>query len=157
MAVSIGNKAPDFTLPDTEKKLHRLSSHSGSKVVIAFFPGVFTGVCTKEMCMLNDSLGLLQKADAQILGVSVDPVYAQKAFAAANKLTFPILSDYTRYVALEYCGLVNDFSGMPGFTASKRAVYVLDREQKVTYVWIGEHPGVEPPYDEVFAAVNAIK
>jgi peroxiredoxin len=157
MSVSVGNLAPDFSLLDGEKKERKLSSFKGSKVVIAFFPGVFTGVCTKEMCRLNDSLGMLQKADAQVLGISVDPVYAQKAFASANKLTFPILSDYTRYVSLEYCGLVNDFSGMPGFTASKRSVYVLDRGQKVTYVWVGEHPGVEPPYDDVFAAVNTIK
>jgi peroxiredoxin len=157
MSVNIGNIAPDFALLDAEKKTHTLRSLAGSKVIIAFFPGVFTGVCTKEMCRLNDSMGMLQKADAQILGISVDPIYAQKAFASTNKLTFPILSDYTRYVALEYCGLVNDFGGMPGFTASKRAVYVLDRDQKVTYVWIGENPGLEPPYDDVFAAVNAIK
>ena len=153
MAVAKGDKAPVFTLPDTQKKPRSLSEFLGKKTVLAFYPGAFTGVCTKEMCTFRDSLSELGTLDAQVVGISVDSPFANRGFAEANKLTFPLLSDFTRAVSKQYAGLVEDFSGLKGYTAAKRSVFILDAQGTVRYAWISDDPGVEPPYDEVRKAL----
>ncbi len=154
MAVTVGQKAPNFTLPDTGKKLTSLSDFAGKKVVLAFYPGAFTGVCEKEMCTLRDSMTEFNSLNAQVLGISVDSPFANKGFADKNGFTFPLLSDFTRYVSAQYCGLVSNFAGIAGLTAANRAVFVINEQGVVTYAWISENPGVEPPYDEVKNAVK---
>ncbi|MEW6511548.1 MAG: peroxiredoxin [Bacteroidota bacterium] len=154
MPLRVGDTAPAFTLPDTEKKPRTLGEFLGKKTVLAFYPGAFTGVCTKEMCALRDSLASLSSLNAQLVGISVDSPFANKGFAEHNRLTFPLLSDYTREVSRRYAGLVEDFSGLKGYTAAKRSVFVLDAKGIVRYVWISDIPGVEPPYEEITRALS---
>src|SRR6266852_1055104 len=157
MALKAGDKAPDFKLIDTDRKERTLNEFLGKKTVLAFFPGAFTGVCTKEMCTLRDSLSNFNSMNAQVIAISVDSPFSNKGFADANKLTFPILSDYTRTVSKQYTGVYEDFAGLKGYTAAKRAVFVLDKNGVVKYSWISEtNPGAEPPYDEVNKALGAI-
>lgn len=154
MPLTVGQKAPEFTLPDTEKNQRSLSEFKGKKTILVFFPGAFTGVCTKEMCAFRDSMSKLNELNAHVVAISVDSPFSNKAFAAQNNLQFPILSDYTKTVVRQYGGVHEDFSGLKGYVASKRAVFVLDKEGIVRYSWISENPGVEPPYDEVTKAVS---
>jgi peroxiredoxin len=154
MAVTVGQKAPDFTLVDTGRKYTSLSQFAGKKVVLAFYPGAFTGVCEKEMCTLRDSMADFNSLNAQVLGISVDSPFANKGFAEKVGLTFPLLSDYTRYVSAQYCGLVNNFANLVGLSTANRSVFVIDGNGIVTYAWITENPGVEPPYDEVKKAIS---
>ena len=100
--IKVGDQAPDFTLPDTELTQRSLSEFSGSKIVLAFFVGAFTSVCTKEMCAFRDSMARLIDLKAQVVGVAVSDPFSNKAFAEKNKLTFPILSDYSREVIKAY-------------------------------------------------------
>jgi len=153
MAINVGAKAPDFKLLDTDRKERTLSEFLKGKLVIAFYPGAFTGPCTKEMCSFRDGMAEFNKLNANVIGISVDGPFANKAFADANKLTFPLLSDYTTEVSRKYCGVYEDFAGMKGYAASKRAVFVLDKNGIVKYAWITDNPGVEPPYDEVNKAL----
>ncbi len=153
MPVTVGQKAPNFTLADTAKKLTSLSDFAGKKVVLFFYPGAFTGVCEREMCTVRDAMGDFNKVNAQVLGISVDSPFANKGFAEKNGITFPLLSDFTRYVAAQYAGLVSNFAGIVGLTAANRSVFVIDGNGTVTYAWISENPGVEPPYDEVKKAI----
>jgi peroxiredoxin len=154
MALKIGDTAPEFKLLDTDKKERSLSEFMGKKTILAFYPGAFTGVCTKEMCALRDSMANFNGMNAQVVGISVDSPFANKGFSEANKLGFPLLSDYTRSVSKQYTGLYDDFAGLKGYTAAKRAVFVLDSAGTVKYAWISEtNPGAEPPYDEVNKAV----
>jgi glutaredoxin-dependent peroxiredoxin len=156
MAVNVGDKAPDFTLFDTEKKNRSLNEFFGKKTVLAFFPGAFTGVCTKEMCALRDSMTRFNELDAQIIGISVDGPFANKAFASQNNLQFPILSDFAKATIQAY-GIVHDgFAGLTGYVASKRSVFVLDKGGVVRYAWVSDNPGVEPNYEEVAKALAAI-
>ena len=157
MPVSVGQKAPEFTLPDTEKESRSLNEFKGKKTVLAFFPGAFTGACTKEMCALRDSMSKLNSVNAQIVAISVDAPFSNKAFAEQYNLQFPVLSDYTRSVAKQYGGIYDDFSGLKGYTAAKRSVFVVDKDGVVRYTWVSENPGVEPPYDEVTAALGSIQ
>lgn len=156
MPIKTGDKAPEFNLPDTEKQQRSLKEFSGKAVVLAFYPGAFTGVCTKEMCALRDSMERFNSLNAQVVGISVDSPFANKGFAAANKLGFPLLSDYSRTVSSEYCGLYNDFGGLAGYTAAKRSVFVLDKAGVVRYSWISENPGAEPSYPEIEKAVSSL-
>lgn len=153
MALTVGQKAPGFTLPDTFRKLVSLSDFAGKKVVVFFYPGAFTAVCEKEMCTIRDAMADFDGNGAVVLGISVDAPAANKAFADKNGLKFPLLSDYTRYVSAQYCGLVNNFAGLIGLTASNRAAFVIDAAGTVSYAWVSENPGVEPPYDEVKKAL----
>jgi peroxiredoxin len=153
MALMIGNAAPEFSLFDTEKKERTLKEFAGKKLVLVFYPGAFTGVCTKELCTFRDSLAQFNSLKAQVLGVSVDAPFANKAFAAENHLQFPLLSDYTRETSKRYGGVHEDFAGLKGYSASKRAVFIVDEAGKVFYRWVSENPGIEPNYDEVIKAL----
>jgi len=153
MPPKVGEKAPDFTLPDTDRKDRSLGEFLGKKTVLAFYPGVFTSVCTKEMCRFRDSLAELSRLNARVVGISVDPPFAGKAFAESNRINFPLLSDYTRGTINKY-GIVHDgFAGLKGYSAAYRSVFVLDPEGVVKYAWVSESPGVEPPYDEIQKAI----
>ncbi|MCX6142326.1 MAG: peroxiredoxin [Ignavibacteriales bacterium] len=156
MAVTVGNKAPDFTLFDTEKKDRSLKEFLGKKTVLAFYPGAFTGVCTKELCTLRDSMTRFNELNAQVIGVSVDSPFANKAFAAQNNLQFPLLSDFTRATIRDYGIVHENFSGLTGYAASKRSVFVLDKDGVVRYAWVSDIPGVEPNYEEVTKALASI-
>jgi len=154
MALLAGSKAPEFTLFDTEKKPRTLSEFRGKNVVLAFFPGAFTGVCTKELCTFRDAMANFNNLNAQVVGISVDSPFANKAFAAQNNLQFPLLSDYSREVCKQYGGIHEDFAGMKGYSASKRSVYIVDANGNVKYVWVSENPGVEPDYEAVTQALK---
>jgi peroxiredoxin len=157
MTLKVGEKAPDFTLRDQDLKQVKLSDYRGKKVVLAFFPGAFTSVCTKEMCSLRDALHNFNKLDAVVLGVSVNDPFTLKGFAERNMLNFPLLSDYDRKVIEMYDIVHRDFAGLKGYSASKRAVFILDREGVVRYLWVSEDPKVEPDYDLIQAELAKIK
>jgi len=153
--LSTGTQAPQFTLLDAKRQKVSLQDNRGKKVVIAFFPAAFTGVCEKELCTFRDSLAALNELDATVLAISVDAPFANAAFSEKNGLTFPVLSDYTREATKAYGVELPDFAGMPGYTAAKRAVFVVDREGVIQYAWAGPNPGVEPDYEAVKKAVAA--
>lgn len=157
MVVEIGKKAPEICLPDADRKIRMLSEFKGKKVVLAFFPGAFTSVCTKEMCSFRDSMNKLNSLDAQVVAVSVDSPFSNKAFAEKNNLKFPILSDYKKTFIKVYDIQLKDFAGIKGLTVAKRSVFILDKEQIVRYKWVSDDPGVEPNYDEIIDALSKIK
>jgi peroxiredoxin len=156
MAAEVGQKAPDFTLFDSAKQPTKLSDSKGKNVVLAFYPGAFTGVCTTEMCTFRDRFDSFNSMNAQVLGVSVDGIFAQKAFSDANNLNFPLLSDFNRETVEAYGVALPNFAGMEGYTASERAVFVIDKNGVIRFKWVGENPGVEPDYDEVQRQVDAL-
>lgn len=154
MSVTVGAKAPQFTLFDTTKTPRSpLSESAGKKVVLLFYPGAFTGVCDKEMCNFRDSMAAYNSLNAQVIGISVDSPWANKAFAEHYKLNFPLLSDFDRTVIKQYGIVFEGLGGIKGYTVAKRAVYVIDEKGVVKYAWVTDTPGVEPPYDEVKKAV----
>ena len=156
MSVEIGQKPPNFQLPDQDRKQQALKDFIGKKTVIAFFPGAFTSVCTREMCAFRDSMQALNRLNAQVVAISVNDPFTNKAFAEANKLQFPILSDYGRETVRKFNAFHEDFAGLKGYTAAKRSVFVLDDKGVVRYRWISEDPGKEPNYDEVKDALARI-
>jgi peroxiredoxin len=157
MPVKVGETAPDFKLPDTDRKMQGPGDYRGKNLILAFFPAVFSGVCDKEMCAFRDSLDELNSANAQVLAVSVDGVHPNKKFAAEYKLNFPVLSDYRKEVIRSYGVEWPNFAGLPGFTVATRSVFVLDKNGVVRYAWVTDAQGKEPNYDEVRKAAAALK
>jgi mycoredoxin-dependent peroxiredoxin len=139
--IAIGSEAPDFELPSSEldngrpgKKI-RLSDFKGKKnVVLAFYPLDFSPVCSSEhMCFVED-FSELEKAGAQVLGVSVDSAWAHLAFAKQMKITYPLLADFQPRgdVASKY-GLYLADKGI-----TSRATVIVDKNGKVA--WAKEEP-----------------
>ncbi len=155
MPVDVGQRIPDVTLVSSERKPMKLSELS-RPVVLAFFPGAFTGVCTKEMCTFRDSLEKFKGMSAQVVGISVDSPFAQKAFADQHGLNFTLLSDFNRQAVRAFGIEDPNFAGgqLPG--VAKRSVFIVDKDGRVAYRWVSDNPGVEPNYDEVAAAAQKL-
>ena len=147
--IKVGDKAPDFTLPDINMKPRSLKDFLGQKVVLAFFVGAFTSTCTKEMCEFRDSMARLIDLNAQIIGVSVNDPFSNKGFAEKNRLPFTILSDYKREVIKTYGLELPNFAGLDGYTVAKRSIFILDQKGIVRHVWVSKDPSVEPNYKEI--------
>ena len=151
--IETGQKAPLFSLVDTEKNIVNLADFHGQQVVVAFFPAAFTGVCAKELCSFRNSLAEMNELNAQVLAISVDGPFANGAFARQNELTFPLLSDIGAKTIAAYGVTLENFAGVEGYTSCQRSVFIVSPEGAVTYKWIGEHNGKEPNYDDVKAAL----
>ncbi|GBC75001.1 Putative peroxiredoxin bcp [archaeon HR06] len=149
MPIEVGKRAPDFTLYDYDRKERNLKDLLGGKLILAFFPGAFTSVCTKEMCTFRDSIKELEALGAKVVGISVDSPFANKAFAEKNNLNFLLLSDYNREVIKKYDLVLENLAGLKGYTASKRAIFILDKEGIVRYKWVSDDPTKEPNYEEI--------
>ena len=157
MAVKVGEKAPDFTLVDTSLTPRFLKEFLGKTTVLVFYPAAFTGVCTKEMCAFRDNLSQLSSIGAQVVGISADTPFSNKAFAEQNSLAFPILSDYNREAIKAFGIAFPDLAGLKGLTVAKRSVFVLDKQGVVKYAWVSEDPKKEPDYAEVTKAARSLK
>ncbi len=154
--VKVGDKAPDFALPDIEKKNRSLKEFEGQNVVLAFFVNAFTSTCTKEMCTFRDSMSRLTDLKAQVVGVSVSDPFSNKEFAEKNRLPFPILSDYNREVTKAYNLESPDFAGLKGYNVAKRSIFILDKQGIIRYVWITDIPTQEPNYVDIEKALKQI-
>ena len=151
MAADVGSTAPDFTLMNQDREPVTLSQLKGKPVVLAFFPAAFSGTCQKELCTIRDSMGALNRANAQVLGISVDTFFALKAFQDQQKLNFSLLSDFNKQVIREYGVFNEDMIGLKGI--AKRSVFVLDQAGVVRYREVLEDARNEPDYDKVRAAL----
>ena len=149
--VQIGDAAPDFTLKNTEKSDVSLADYTGQTVILAFYPGAFTGVCDKEMCAFQDNIGKLNDANAVVLGISVDSPWANAEFARKYDLGFTLLSDIDRVVVNNYDATFVGLGGIEGYVCANRVVIVIDQNGVVQHRWVAENPGVEPDYNAVVA------
>src|SRR5476649_1264044 len=154
MAVTVGSKAPDFTLTNQDREPVTLSQLKGKPVVLAFFPAAFSSVCAKEMCTFRDSLAQLNQTKSQVFGISVDTFFTLKAFHDHEKLSFPLLSDFNKVVIREYGVFNEDMIGLKGI--AKRAVFVLDKGGIVRHREVLEDARNEPDYGKVFAALATL-
>jgi peroxiredoxin len=154
MSVEVGQRVPDVPLVSPDRKAVRLTELLGPLTVLVFFPGAFTGVCTKEACTFRDSMSEFNSINARVVGISVDSPFAQKAFVDANGLNFPLYSDFSRHAVRAFGIEDPNFGGglLPG--VAKRSVFVVDRDGVVRWRWVSDNPGVEPDYAAVAEAVK---
>ncbi len=129
--VNVGDPAPEFELSGTGGKTYRLSDYRGRKVIIAFYPGDFTAVCTKQFCSYRDEGERLDKLGAEVLGISPQSVDSHERFTEEKRLNVPLLADEDKEVARAY--------GVLAGPIVRRAIFVVDeqgviRHRKVTLV-----------------------
>jgi peroxiredoxin len=154
MSADVGSKAPDFTLPNQDREPVTLSQQMGRPVVLAFFPAAFSSVCQKELCTFRDALTQLNRAKAQVYGISVDTFFSLKAFADQQKLGFPLLSDFNKQVIRDYGVFNEDMIGLKGI--AKRAVFVVDKEGVIRYREVLDDARNEPNYEKVYSALATL-
>ena len=147
--MEIGDTAPDFDLVDTNLKMRQLSEFRGKKVVLTFFVAASSPVCERELCNFRDSWSELSGMNAQVIAISNDGPFANKAFAAAHNIDYPVLGDYTSNTIREYGVLMPDLLHVKGYNAAKRSVFVVDEQGTITYKWVSEDPLKEPDYDGI--------
>ena len=156
MSAEIGQQAPELTAINNQRQPVTLGDIKGKTAVLVFFPGAFTGGCQEEACTFRDALAEYNDVGAQVYGISVDSFFVQDAFISENNLNYPFLSDYSRKTIEDYGIAVNDFAGMPGYTTSMRAVFVLDSAGIVRYK-VAVAPTEQPDFDEIKKAVSQAK
>jgi len=151
--VDVGSSAPDFTLLEAPVKSVTLSDElKKGAVVLLFYPGDFTSVCTEELCLFQDELADYNNLGANVVGISVDGIFSHAAFKEKNGIQFPLLSDWEKTVIRAYDVVHPDLAGMK--EVAKRAVFVIGVDGKVSYKWVGDSLGDLPPFDEVKKAVQ---
>lgn len=153
--IEVGQKAPDFTLYDTDKKPVSLGSYKGRKVVLLFFPMAFTSVCTTELCSVRDDIERYDNLNAAVLGISVDSVFTLAKFKEEQQLNFPLLSDFNKEVSTNYGALYENFAfDMKG--VSKRAAFVINEDGIVKHEEVLENAGNVPDFQAIQTALSAI-
>jgi len=157
MAITVGSKAPDFTLKrKTADGLVdvKLSDNFGKKnTVLLFFPLAFTGVCTQEMCDITQGIEGYKSLNAEVYAISVDSPFSQEAWAQKEKITIPILSDLNKKVAADYGVLLPDLIGLGSVSA--RAAFVISQDGTIKYSEQCPTPKDLPNFEAVKAALKA--
>ncbi len=144
----MGSDATDFTLKDGEGNDWTLSNYKGRTVVLLFYPGDNTPVCTAQMCSVRDHWSEYQATGAEVVGISTDSVESHKGFAEKNELPLRLLSDPDRKVSEIY----DMNSWLPGRSA--RGVVVIDKEGKVAYHKTQSLSLFRPADRDVLAAIK---
>ena len=157
MPISVGTKAPDFTLKTKrgeDLKDIKLSENLGKKkTVLLFFPLAFTGVCTKEMCDVSSGLSAYEKLDAAVYGISVDSPFAQEAWADKEKIQIHLLSDLNKEVSKAYGTLLPDLIGLGSVSA--RAAFVIDKAGVIQYSEQTPTPLELPNFEKIKSTLQA--
>lgn len=148
MKIKAGDKAPEFTLRNSETKEVSLNDYNGKTVVLLFFPLAFTSVCTDELCSTRDNISFYEKLNTQILAISVDSPFTLAKFKEEQNLNFPLLSDFNKEVSRSYGALYEDFVlDMKG--VSKRSAFVIDASGIVRYAEVLDNAGELPNFNAI--------
>lgn len=148
MSLKPGDKAPLFSLFNTNKEEVSIESFRGKKVVLLFFPLAFTGVCTQELCQIRDEKKEYDGLNAEVLGISVDSLFTLEQFKEKESYNMDLLSDFNKEVSQSYGCLYADFAfGMRG--VSKRSAFVIDAEGTIRYAEVLEKPTDLPNFEEI--------
>jgi len=156
MALSVGSKAPEFTLKsknaDGLQDVALADNLGKKKTVLLFFPLAFTSVCMKEMCDVSAGLSKYTDLNAAVYGISVDSPFAQEQMAKVDNLQFPLLSDFNKDVSAAYDVLYPDLLGFKG--VAKRSAFVIDESGIITYSESSDDPHDLPNFEAIQAALS---
>jgi peroxiredoxin len=164
MPLTIGTKAPDFSLPtkaaDGPKQIKLSDNFGKQNTLLLFFPMAFTGTCTAEMCGISQELPNYGDMNAAVYGISGDNPFAQEAWAQKEKITVPLLSDYQHKIAKAYDVMYDSFLprmnlGMGG--VPKRSAFIVDREGVIQYAESNDDARELPNFEKIKAKLAELK
>lgn len=148
MALSVGQSAPDFELPGDDGTMFRLSSRRGRRMLIVFYPGDDTSVCTAQLCEYRDGMEAFQGLDTDVVGISGDSLDSHKKFRTKYNLPFTLLSDTQLRVVDQY-----DCKALMGM---KRGVYLVDEQGVIRYRHVEALSVFRRSRDELIQAIQAL-
>ena len=162
--VDVGDPAPDFELPGTGGRTYKLSDFRGRNVVLAFYPGDATRVCTAQFCSYRDNGDRLDHLDAEVLGISPQSVDSHERWAQEQSLNLPLLADEDLAVSRAYgvTGWVGPFGRLagledaPGGRYVMRSIFVVDGEGIVRYKHVSRTGASFQTVDDLERAVAAL-
>jgi peroxiredoxin len=164
MALSVGTKAPDFTLPsktaDGAKPITLSDNFGKQHTLLLFFPMAFTGTCTTEMCGISNGLREYSQLGCTVYGISGDNPFAQEAWAQKERITIPLLSDYEHKVTREYGVAYESFlpqANLPMGGVAKRAAFIVDRDGLIQHMDVLEDAREIPDFDKIKARLAELK
>jgi len=163
MALTVGTKAPDFTLTTLGAdgpELFTLSEKVGSSnILLLFVPMAFTGVCTDELCSVTQSLETYEGLKATVVGISGDNPFAQAAWAEKEGINLTMLSDYEHNVTKDYDIAYDSFYPEKNLTmggVAKRSAFIIDKEGVIQYAESSDNPGDLPNFDAIQAKLGEL-
>ena len=156
MPLDVGDRAPDFTLySDATEPFSLTEARADGPVVLLFFPGAFTSVCTTELNAVGNDYDRYRDLGAQVVGISTDSPFALTEFKSANGFPFSLLSDHEGEVSAAYGAKYdNDFTPMGLDRISKRAAFVVAEDGTLRYVEVLDNAGEQPDFDAVLDALQ---
>ncbi len=148
MQIKIGQKAPEFSLYDSERNKVSLNDFKGKNVLILFYPQAFSSTCTEELCTVRDDIGRYSNAQAQVLGISVDSIFTLKRYRDEQGYNFPLLSDFNKEVSRAYDSLFENWIfDMKG--VSKRTAFIIDKDGIIQYTELVESKDGVPDFEAI--------
>ncbi len=162
--VDVWDAAPDFELPGTDGKTFKLSEHRGKNVVLAFYPGDATTVCTKQFCSYRDNSERIDQLDAEVIGISPQSVDSHERWVEEQELNLPLLADEDLAVSKSYgvtgwlgpLARFTELNETPGGRYIQRAVFVIDGEGIVRYRHVSRTGATFQTVDDLERAVAAL-
>lgn len=162
--VDVGDAAPDFELPGSDGKLFKLSEHRGENVVLAFYPGDATTVCTKQFCSYRDNSERIDQLNAEVIGVSPQSVDSHERWVEEQELNVPLLADEDLAVSRSYgvtgwLGPLARFTELketPGGRYVQRAIFVIDGDGIVRHRHVSRTGSTFQTVDDLERAVAAL-
>jgi peroxiredoxin Q/BCP len=162
--LDVGDPAPDFALPGTGGKTYRLSDYRGRNLILAFYPGDATTVCTKQFCSYRDEGDRLDELDAEVVGISPQSVDSHEHWVKEQELNLPLLADVDLAVAKSYgvtgwIGPLARLAGLkdaPGGRYVQRAIFVIDGEGVVKHKTVSRTGSSYESVEDLERAVAAL-
>jgi thioredoxin-dependent peroxiredoxin len=162
--IDVGDAAPDFELPGTGGRLYRLADYRGGNLVLAFYPGDGTRVCTAQFCSYRDNAERLDGLDAEVVGISPQSVDSHQRWMQEKELNVPLLADEDldvseRYGVVGWASPLAKIVGMPttaGGSYVMRSIFVIDGEGVVRYRHISRTGATYQSVDDLERALSAV-
>lgn len=162
--VDVGDAAPDFELPGTGEKTYKLSDYRGKNVVLAFYPGDETTVCTAQFCSYRDNSDRIDQLDAEVLGISPQSVGSHEHWVQEQSLNVPLLADEDLSVSKRYgvtgwlgpLARFTELKDVPGGRYIMRAIFVIDAEGIVRHKHVSRTGSTFQTVDDLEQAVAAL-
>jgi thioredoxin-dependent peroxiredoxin len=162
--VDVGDKAPDFELPGTGGKTYRLSDYRGRNLVLAFYPGDATTVCTAQFCSYRDKADQLDGLDAEVLGISPQSVDSHEHWAQEQELNVPLLADVDLDVSKAYgvtawlgpLARFTELNETPGGRYIMRAIFIVDGEGIIRYRHVSRTGSTFQSVDDIEEALASV-
>ena len=151
MPLSVGDAAPDFTLPNIDREMVSLDDLKGSKSIVVFIPFPFTGVCSGEVCAIRDRMSELDGLDAGVAVITTTPLPSNKAWAEQNGIEYPVLSDFWPHG--EVTRAYETFDEKVG--AANRRSFVLDEDGTIRAIVETDTRAVAREFDEYVKALES--